>query len=147
MTGNGQSSINQIQDRIIDELAHLDDRLEKYEYLIGLGRDFFVPDGGIRSDENAVAGCQARVWIKAEMREGRLRLVADSDAMITRGLISLLLRVFDDQPPQDILDAELYFLDRTGLGTHLSPSRANGLTSMVRQILSYAEEQASRARD
>lgn len=147
MTRDGRSSIDQIQDRIIDELSGLDDRLEKYEYVIRIGRDLSAPDDGIRTDENAVAGCQTRVWISSEMREGRLRLVADSDAMITRGLIALLLRVLDDQPPREILDADLYFLDRTGLGTHLSPSRANGLASMLRQIRRYASEHVSHASD
>ena len=134
MKSAGRSSISQIQDRIINELSGLDDGLEKYEYLIRLGRDLSEPDDRIRTDENAVSGCQARLWIRSEMQEGRLRLVADSDAMIIKGIIALLLRVLDDQPPQEILDADLYFLDRTGLRTHLSPSRANGLVSMVGNV-------------
>ncbi len=123
-------------------MGGLEDAMARYEYLVRLGRALAVPDEGIRTDEHALAGCQSRVWIRGELRDGRLHLAADSDAMITRGIIALLLRVLDDRPPRDILEAELYFLDRTGLRTHLSPSRANGLAAMLKRIRSYAEAPA-----
>jgi cysteine desulfuration protein SufE len=133
-----EGSLGQVQDRVVEEMAGLD-RLAKYEYLVGLGQGLASPDG-IRSDEYAVPGCQSRVWIQAELRDGRLRLFADSDAMITRGIIALLLRVLDGRPPAEVAHADLYFLEQTGLSTHLSPSRANGLAAMVKQIRTYAGE-------
>lgn len=131
------SSIDQRQDRVIEEMVGFESSLEKYEYLVGVGRKLESPEG-IRRDENAVPGCQARVWIRAEVEDGRLRFFADSDAMITRGIIALLLQVLDDQPPAEIAEAKLYFLERTGLSTHLSPSRANGLAAMVERMREYA---------
>jgi cysteine desulfuration protein SufE len=135
-------SIEAVQDEIIAEMDGLEDGLARYEYLVALGRSLVVPDGGIRTDEHAVAGCQARVWIRAELRDGRLHLAADSDALITRGIVALLLRVLDGRPPREVLDADLHFLDRTGLRTHLSPARANGLGAMLQRIRSYAEASA-----
>lgn len=142
MDGTAGPSLARAQDRVIEEMADLEGHLEKYQYLVGLGRELESPDG-IRSDEHAVPGCQSRVWIRAEMEDGRLRLFADSDAMITRGIIALLLRVLDGQPAAEIAGAELYFLERTGLATHLSPSRANGLAAMVERIRQYAENLGS----
>lgn len=138
MDGTAGSPIGRAQDRVIDEMAVLDGHLEKYEYLVGLGRKLESPDG-IRVDEHEVPGCQSRVWIRAEVEDGRLRLYADSDATITRGIIALLLRVLDGHPPRQVAEADLYFLEETGLGSHLSPSRANGLAAMVKQIRAYAE--------
>lgn len=134
-------SIDAAQDEIIEEMSGLGGGLEKYEYLVEVGRGMETPpEDEIRSDDYAVPGCQARVWIRAEMEDGRLRLQADSDAAITKGIIALLVRVMDGHPPEEIIEAELYFLDRTGLEAHLSPSRANGLASMVEKIRAYAEE-------
>jgi cysteine desulfuration protein SufE len=129
-----------VQDEIIAEMAGLDDWLVKYEYLVARGRELRTPSGRIRTEENAIAGCQSSVWISAELRDGRVHLAADSDAMITRGIIALLLRVLDGQSPAEVATTELYFLDRTGLRTHLSPARANGLAAMVHRIRAYAEE-------
>jgi cysteine desulfuration protein SufE len=137
MDGTVESSIRQAQDRVIAEMAELDGHLGRYEYLVRLGRKLESPEG-IRADQHVVPGCQSRVWIRAETENGRLRLYADSDATITRGIIALLLRVLDGHPPRDVAQAELYFLEETGLGAHLSPSRANGLVAMVKQIRAYA---------
>lgn len=143
--GDAPPSMAAVQDEIVVEMAGLQDPLKKYEYLVERGRALEVPDAGIRQPAHAVPGCQAQVWIRAELHQGRLRITADSDAMITRGIISLLLRVLDRRTPAEILDGELFFLDRTGLGSHLSPARANGLAAMVRQIRRHAEEAAAAA--
>jgi cysteine desulfuration protein SufE len=135
-----RSSPSAVQDEIIAEMSGLEDWLAKYEYLVARGRELRTPGDGIRTEENAIAGCQSSVWIRAELRDGRVRLAADSDAMITRGIIALLLRVLDGRAPGVVAGTELYFLDRTGLRTHLSPARANGLAAMVRKIRTYAEE-------
>jgi cysteine desulfuration protein SufE len=127
------------QDEIVAEMSDLEDWLAKYEYLVARGRELNVEDAGIRTEEHAIPGCQSSVWIRAELRDGRVHLSADSDAMITRGIIALLLRVLDGRPPREVAGAELYFLDRTGLRTHLSPARANGLAAMVRRIRTCAE--------
>ncbi len=129
-----------VQDAIIAEMAGLEDALKKYEYLVGVGRALETPPESIRTPEHAVPGCQSQVWIRARLEDGRLRLDADSDAMITRGIIALLLRVMDRRTPMEIVEGDLYFLDRTGLASHLSPSRANGLGAMVRQIRQHAED-------
>jgi cysteine desulfuration protein SufE len=137
--GGERASMAAAQDAIIAEMGGLEDWLARYDYLVGVGRALEVPVDGIRTEEHAIPGCQSSVWIRAECRDGRLRLAADSDAMITRGIIGLLLRVLDGRPPRDVLEADLYFLDRTGLRTHLSPARANGLGAMVKRIRTYAE--------
>ncbi len=142
---NRERSVREIQDTIIEEMAGLGDGLERYRYLVTLGRALPPPDDDIRTDENAVGGCQTTVWIEAGLREGKLRLVGDSDAMITRGILSLLLRVLDGRPAAEVADAELYFLDRTGLREHLSPARANGLAGIVDRIRSYAAEASGRS--
>jgi cysteine desulfuration protein SufE len=140
-TGDGgrPQSIEAVQDEIVAEMEGLEDGLSRYEYLVEVGRSLVVPDAEVRTDEHAVAGCQSRVWIRAELRDGRLRLTADSDALITRGIVALLLRVLDGRPPREILEADLYFLDRTGLRAQLSPARANGLGAMLQRIRSNAE--------
>ncbi len=135
-------SLHDAQDEIIAEMSGLADRLDQYEYLIAQGKALQAPDEGIRTDEYAIRGCQASVWVRADLVGGRLHLSADSDALINRGIIALLLRVLDNRPPAEILDADLYFLDRTGLRTQLSPARANGLGSLVKRIRELAEEQA-----
>ncbi|MCG6956433.1 MAG: SufE family protein [Gemmatimonadetes bacterium] len=127
------------QDEIVAEMSDLEDWLAKYEYLVARGRELNVEDEEIRTEEHAISGCQSSVWIRAELRGGRVHLCADSDAMITRGIIALLLRVLDGRHPREVARAELYFLDRTGLRTHLSPARANGLAAMVQRIRTCAK--------
>jgi len=127
-------TIAEIQDQIIEEMSAHEDWFDRYEALITLGREFGAPDDSLRRDEYRISGCQSAVWLTAEMRDGRLRLHADSDSQITRGMLALLLRVFDDQPPGKVADAELYFLDVIGLRSNLSPSRASGLGTIVRAI-------------
>ncbi|MFO7589144.1 MAG: SufE family protein [Gemmatimonadota bacterium] len=141
--GDRSRSVEAAGDAIIAEMAGLDDLMAKYEYLVGLGRELRVPDAAIRRDEHSVAGCQSRVWIRTELRDGRLHIVADSDAMITRGIIALILRLLDARTPAEILAADLRVFDAAGLQTHLSPARANGLAAMVRRIRQEAEKAAS----
>jgi cysteine desulfuration protein SufE len=138
--GGARPSMAEVQQAIIAEMADLDDPIRKYEYLVGLGRALRTPANSIRTEAYAVPGCQSQVWIRAELQAGRLRLAADSEALITRGIIALLVRVLDDRTPAEILDGDLFFLDRTGLGSHLSPARANGLEAMVRRIREHAAE-------
>ncbi|MFP4622652.1 MAG: SufE family protein [Gemmatimonadota bacterium] len=133
-------SLAAVQDEIVGEMAALEGPLEKYEYLAGLGRALEAPEPSIRDEAHAVPGCQSRVWIRSELRGERLHIQADGEAMITRGIIALLLRVLDQRSPGEIMEADLFFLDRTGLGAHLSPSRANGLSAMVRRIRQQAAD-------
>jgi len=133
-------SMASVQEEIVAEMAGVEGNLEQYGYLVELGRALKVPEESIRQEAHAVPGCQSQVWIRAELGGGRMRIVADSDAMITRGIIALLLRVLDGRTPAEILEGDLFFLDRTGLKTHLSPARGNGLAAMVRRIRSCTEE-------
>jgi cysteine desulfuration protein SufE len=135
---SSRPSLAAVQEEIIAEMAGLDGLIQKYEYLVALGRALDAPDGSLRRAEHVVPGCQSQVWIRAEAHGGVLEIEADSDAMITRGIIALLLRVLHRRTPSEILDADLFFLDRTGLGSHLSPARANGLAAMVREIRRHA---------
>ena len=138
----GRPAMAEVEDEVVREMAGLDGPLARYEYLVRQGRDLELPEPSIRQDEFAMPGCESRVWIRAELVDGRLRLAADAEAMITRGIVALLLRVLDERTPAEILDADLGFLDRTGLRKHLSPSRANGLAAMVRRLRAHAEELA-----
>ena len=131
-------SINEIQDAIIDEFSVFDDWLDKYDYLIELGRELPPIDEKHRNDQYVIKGCQSRVWVDAELRDGRIYYTADSDAIITKGIIALLIRVLNGQTPDDILSADLYFIDRIGLKENLSPTRANGLLAMIKQMRLYA---------
>ena len=131
-------TIQEIEQQIIEEFANFDEWLDRYAYIIDLGKDCPVIDERDKTEQNLIKGCQSRVWLSCEERDGRLYFRADSDAVITRGIISLLIRTFDGQSPQDILDADLSFLDTIGLKEHLSPTRSNGLTSMVKQMKMYA---------
>jgi cysteine desulfuration protein SufE len=131
-------NINAIQDRIIEEFSGRGDWIDKYEYLIDLGKKLNPLLPALKTEENAIKGCQARVWISAWLEDGKLCFRADSDALITKGLIALLLRVLDHQTPGDIIDSDLYFMDKIGLSSHLSPSRANGLASIVKHLKWYA---------
>jgi len=131
-------SINEIQDEIIDEFSMFDDWMQRYEYMIELGKSLELIDQKYKTDDYTIKGCQSKVWVFAELKDQLIQFTADSDAIITKGIIALLLRVFSGQRPQDILDAELYFIDQIGLKEHLSPTRANGLLSMIKQIKLYA---------
>lgn len=131
-------SINEIQDEIIDEFSMFDDWMQRYEYMIELGKSLELIDEKYKTDDYTIKGCQSKVWVFAELKDHLIQFTADSDAIITKGIIALLLRVFSGQKPQDILDAELYFIDQIGLKEHLSPTRANGLLSMIKQIKLYA---------
>jgi len=134
------TNLNDVQDSIINEMAGLDDGFAKFEYLISLGKGHSAADQDLKTEANLVSGCQSQVWIKAELREGVLCIDADSDALITKGILSLVLRVLNNQPPEIILDADLYFIERTGLGSNLSPTRANGLLSIINSIKSSAKK-------
>ncbi|MGM9840736.1 MAG: SufE family protein [Candidatus Limisoma sp.] len=132
------STINQIQDEIIDEFCGLTDWMDKYALIIDMGNSLPPIDEQLKTPENIIEGCQSRVWVAADYVDGRINFTADSDAIIVKGIISMLLRVLSGQTPSDILDAELYFIDEIGLREHLSPTRSNGLLAMVKQIKMYA---------
>ena len=131
-------TIQEIEEQIIGEFANFDEWLDKYSYLIELGKDCPVIDERDKTESNLIKGCQSRVWLSCKYSDGKLFFAADSDAVITKGIISLLIRTFSGQSPQDILDADLHFIDDIGLKEHLSPSRSNGLTAMLKQIKMYA---------
>jgi len=122
------------QDRIIEDFSVLNDWIDKYEHLISLGKKLPPFDIKYKTEDNLLNGCQAKVWIHAELKDGGIRFSADSDALITRGLIALLFRVLNDRTPEDIQNADLYFIPRIGLSSHLSPSRAAGLASIVKRM-------------
>lgn len=132
-------TINQIQDEIIEEFSVYDEWLDKYEYLIELGNSLEVIDESQKTPDNIIQGCQSRVWLDCKMNDdGTLTFTADSDAIITKGIIALLIRAVNHQKPQDIIDADLYFIEQIGLKENLSPTRANGLLAMIKQIRYYA---------
>ena len=127
-----------IQEAIIEEFSLFDDWLDKYDYLISLSEQLPPIDPAHRTEQYLISGCQSRVWVDARFEEGKIYYSADSDAIITKGIISLLIRVMSGRTPQQILDTELYFVDRIGLAANLSPTRANGLVSMIKQMRLYA---------
>lgn len=129
--------INEIQDEIIDEFSFFDDWMGKYEYIIELGKNLPLIDARYKDDDHLIRGCQSQVWLHASLENEEVVFTADSDAVITKGIISLLIRVLSHQKPEDIANADLYFIDRIGLKTHLSPTRSNGLVSMVKQMKLY----------
>ncbi|MBR5983170.1 MAG: SufE family protein [Bacteroidales bacterium] len=131
-------TINEIQDGIIEDFSVFDDWMDKYAYLIELGGELPAFDEAHRTDSNLIKGCQSKVWFNAEFVDGKIVFTADSDAIITKGIASLLIKVMSNQTPEDILNADLYFIDKIGLTQHLSPTRSNGLLSMVKQIKIYA---------
>ena len=131
--------MDKVQDEIIEEFAQFDDWLDKYDYLIGLSETLPPIAAEHRTERYAIEGCQSRVWVEARLDDaGRVRYTADSDAIITKGIIALLIRVLDGRTPQQVLDTELYFIDAIGLSANLSPTRANGLQAMVKQMRLYA---------
>ena len=134
--------MDSIQHNIINKFSSLDDWFDKYEYVITQGKNFKGMDEEVRSNENSIGGCQSDVWIKSERKNGVIHFSADSDSLLVKGMISLILEVVNDQPPTDIVDAEFYFIDEIGLNTHLSPSRLNGLNSIIKQIKTDAKNYA-----
>ena len=131
-------TINEIQDEIIEEFCGFDDWMDKYQLLIDLGSDQPPLDERYKTESNLIDGCQSRVWLQADYEEGTIRFTAESDALIVKGIVALLIRVLSGHSPQEILDADLYFIDRIGLKEHLSPTRSNGLLAMVKQMRMYA---------
>ena len=132
------STINEKQDEVIEEFEGFTDWMDKYQMLIDLGNDLEPLDAKYKTEQNLIDGCQSRVWLQADYKDGLLYFTADSDALITKGIIALLIEVLSGQAPKDIAEADLYFIDRIGLRDHLSPTRSNGLLAMVKQIKMYA---------
>ncbi len=132
------ATINEIQDEIIEEFSGLTDWMDKYSYIIEMGNALPPLDEKYKTPDNLIEGCQSRVWVNATYADGVIRFDADSDAIIVKGIISMLVRVLSGQTPSAILDANLYFIDEIGLKEHLSPTRSNGLLAMVKQIKMYA---------
>lgn len=131
-------TIKEIQEEIVDEFSMFEDWMERYEYIIELGKSLPLIDIQNKTDDNIIKGCQSKVWIHGELSEDTVVFTADSDAILTKGIIALLLRVFSNQKPQEILDADMSFIDEIGLKEHLSATRANGLVSMIKQLKLYA---------
>lgn len=131
-------SINEIQDEIIEEFSDFDDWMDKYQLLIDLGNGQEPLDEKYKTEQNLIDGCQSRVWLQADYVDGKIHFSAESDALIVKGIVSLLIRVLSDHTPQEILNADLYFIDEIGLKEHLSPTRSNGLLAMVKQMRVYA---------
>ncbi|HBC04661.1 MAG: Fe-S metabolism protein SufE [Aequorivita sp.] len=131
-------TIEAIQEELIDEFSMFDDWMQRYEYMIELGRSLPLIDENLKTDDKLIKGCQSKVWLNSEMKNGKIIFTADSDAIITKGIIAVLVRVFSNQKPQAILDANTDFIDEIGLKEHLSPTRANGLVSMIKQMKMYA---------
>ncbi len=127
-------SIKDIQEEIIEEFDMFEDWMQRYEYIIESGKSLPKIEAEYKTDGSLIRGCQSQVWLHGDFADGKLSFTADSDAILTKGIIALLLRVYSDQNPKDILDAEPFFIDQIGLKEHLSPTRANGLLSMVKQI-------------
>jgi len=131
-------TINEVQDEIIAEFELFEDWMDKYQLLIDTGNDLAPLDEQYKKPQYLIEGCQSRVWLFADYTDGRIQLEAESDAVIVKGIVALLIRVMSGRTPAEILDADLYFIDRIGLKDHLSPTRSNGLVSMIRQIKNYA---------
>ncbi len=130
--------MNKIQDQIIEEFSIFDDWMDRYNYIIDLAKD--MPEIGeeYKTNQYLINGCQSKVWLNADIVDGKLHFTADSDAIITKGIVSLLIRVFDNHTPEEILNSELYFIEKIGLQENLSPNRSNGLVAMIKQIKLYA---------
>ncbi|MBP1840301.1 SufE family protein [Formosa algae] len=131
-------TIQDIQNDIIDEFSMFEDWEERYQYMIDLGKTLPLIETEYKTDDNLIKGCQSKVWVHAEMKDNAVIFTADSDAIITKGIIAILIRSFSNQHPKDILDANTDFIDKIGLKEHLSPTRANGLVSMIKQLKMYA---------
>lgn len=131
-------TINEAQDAVIEEFEEFDDWMDRYQMLIDLGNDLSPLNEKYKSEQNLIDGCQSRVWLQCDYEDGKLFFTADSDALITKGFIALLIRVLSGHTPKEIMEADLYFIERIGLRQHLSPTRSNGLLSMVKQIKAYS---------
>ena len=131
-------TIREIQDEIVDEFSMFEDWMQRYEYIIDLGKALPLIDEQYKTDDNIIKGCQSKVWVHAEQNDDKIIFTADSDAILTKGIIAILIRTFSNQKAMDILEAKTDFIDEIGLKEHLSPTRANGLVSMVKQIKMYA---------
>lgn len=131
-------TIESIQEEIIDEFSMFDDWMQRYEYMIDLGKSLPIIIDSNKIEENLIKGCQSKVWLHGALEDGKIVFTADSDAIITKGIIAILLRVFSNQKPEEILAANTNFIDEIGLKEHLSPTRANGLVSMIKQLKLYA---------
>ncbi len=131
-------TINELQDEVIEEFSDFDDWMDKYQMLIDLGNDLEKLDDKYKTEQNLIDGCQSRVWLQCDYVDGKLVFSADSDALIVKGIIALLIHILSGHTPKEILDADLYFIDKIGLREHLSPTRSNGLLAMVKQIKAYA---------
>jgi cysteine desulfuration protein SufE len=135
---NDKMNINDIQDEIIAEFSDFDDWMDRYQLLIDMGSEQPPLEEKYKTEQNLIDGCQSRVWLQADMVDGKLLFRAESDALIVKGIVALLVRVLSGHTPQEILDADLYFIDRIGLREHLSPTRSNGLGAMLKQMKMYA---------
>ena len=131
-------TINELQDEVIEEFSDFTDWMDKYQLLIDLGNELQPLDVKYKTEDNLIDGCQSRVWLQADMKDGLLYFTAESDALIVKGIIALLIRVLSGHTPQEIAAADLYFIDRIGLRDHLSPTRSNGLLAMLKQMKLYA---------
>ena len=131
-------TINELQDEVVEEFSDFDDWMDKYQMLIALGNELKPLDEKYKTEQNLIDGCQSRVWLQCDFVDGKLVFTADSDALIVKGIIALLIQVISGHTPKEILDADLYFIDKIGLRDHLSPTRSNGLLAMVKQIKAYA---------
>ncbi len=131
-------TIKEIQEEIVSEFEMFDDWMQRYEYMIELGKDLPLVDAQYKTDDNIIKGCQSKVWVHADLEGDKLNFTADSDAIITKGIIAILIRAFSGQHPKDIIEADMGFIDQIGLKEHLSPTRANGLVSMIKQLKLYA---------
>lgn len=131
-------TINELQDQVIEEFGDFEDWMDKYQLLIDLGNEQLPLDEKDKTEQNLIEGCQSRVWLQADMVDGKVLFRAESDALIVKGIIALLIKVVSNHTPEEILDNELYFIDKIGLKDHLSPTRSNGLLSMVKQMRMYA---------
>ena len=131
-------TIDELQEEVIEEFSAFDDWMDKYQMIIDLGNEQPALDAAYKTEDNLIDGCQSRVWLHATMRDGLVHFEADSDAIITKGLIALLIRVLSDHTPAEILASDVHFIDAIGLTQHLSPTRSNGLLSMLKQIKTYA---------
>lgn len=131
-------TINEKQDELIEDLSAYDDWMEKYEHIIGLGKEIKQIEPQYKTEDRLIKGCQSRVWLHADYKNGRIFFSADSDAIITKGLIAMMIQVLSEHTPQEITQADIYFIDKIGLRNHLSPTRANGLLAMLKQMKLYA---------
>ena len=131
-------TIPEIQEEIVEEFSLFDDWMQRYEYIIELGKSLPLIDTQYKTDDRLIKGCQSKVWVHAELKEDKLVFTADSDAIITKGIIAIVIRAFNHQKPRDIIEADIGFIDVIGLKEHLSPTRANGLVSMIKQLKLYA---------